>query len=59
MIVWPENLIEELAYKRALFVLGSGVTATSQNEDGKKPKTWSAFLEGVSHLLHVQRLDQF
>ena len=51
MITWPENLIEELAYKRALFVLGSGVSATSQNEDGIKPKTWSDFLEDAKLLM--------
>ena len=65
MITWPENLIEELElysfwvlvshlkmrWNKTLFVLGSGVSATSQNEDGIKPKTWSAFLEDAKSLM--------
>jgi len=51
MISWPNNLIEELAYKRALFVLGSGVSATSQNENGIRPKTWIEFLTDAKSLM--------
>jgi hypothetical protein len=45
--VWPENLIEELAYRRCLIFLGSGVSATSRNSDGKAPDTWGEFLNNV------------
>lgn len=57
MITWPENLIEELAYKRALFVLGSGISATSQNEEGVRPKTWSDFLEDAKLLMENKNCE--
>ena len=57
MITWPENLIEELAYKRALLVLGSGVSATSQNDEGLSPKTWSKFLEDAKSLMENKNCE--
>ena len=57
MITWPENLIEELAYKRALLVLGSGVSATSQNDKGLRPKTWSKFLEDAKTLMENKNCE--
>jgi len=45
MIKWPDQLIEDIARKRSVLVLGSGVSANSTNSAGQKPKTWAAFLE--------------
>ena len=45
--IWPENLVEELAYRRCLIFLGSGISATAKNKDGKSPDTWGDFLENV------------
>lgn len=28
--IWPDNLVEELAYRRCLIFLGSGVSATAK-----------------------------
>lgn len=43
-ITWPEALIEELANRRCIIFLGSGVSATAKNADGRSPKTWERFI---------------
>lgn len=50
-IVWPENLIEELAYRRGILFLGSGISATAVNEEGNSPDTWGDFLTNVKNLI--------
>ncbi len=45
--IWPDNLVEELAYRRCLIFLGSGISATAKNDDGESPDTWGAFLDNV------------
>ncbi|MGQ4680717.1 SIR2 family protein [Paenibacillus polymyxa] len=50
-IIWPNNLIEELAYRRAILFLGSGVSATAKNDDGKSPETWGEFLNNIKALM--------
>jgi hypothetical protein len=50
-IIWPENLIEELAYRRAILFLGSGVSATAKNDRGESPDTWGEFLNKIKTLM--------
>ena len=45
--IWPDNLVEELAYSRCLIFLGSGISATAKNDAGESPDTWGAFLDNV------------
>lgn len=45
--IWPDNLVEELAYRRCLIFLGSGISATAKNDDGESPDTGGAFLDNV------------
>lgn len=45
--IWPDNLVEELAYRRCLIFLGYGISATAKNDDGESPDTWGAFLDNV------------
>ena len=49
--IWPDNLVEELAYRRCLIFLGSGISATAKNDDGESPDTWGAFLNNVKSKL--------
>jgi hypothetical protein len=44
MTKWPENLIEEIASRRAIIFLGSGVSASSVNKKGESPLDWKSFL---------------
>lgn len=45
MIEWPAELISDIARRRVVLFLGSGISRNSSNADGRKPKTWVQFLE--------------
>ena len=47
----PETLIEELASKRCILFLGSGVSATAKDKDGKSPLTWKEFVDGIKNTI--------
>lgn len=47
MIRWPNELIDDIAKRKSVLYLGSGISAASKNDDGKSPATWSKFLEGI------------
>ena len=55
MITTPPNLIREIANKRVIFFLGSGISANSEasakDSDIKKPLTWGNFITGVKDLV--------
>ena len=44
-MVWPENLIEELAYRRCIIFIGAGISATAKNASGETPVIWEDFLK--------------
>jgi hypothetical protein len=48
MINWPEDLIDDIARRRCVLVLGAGVSKNSQNADGLRPKDWKEFLMTAS-----------
>lgn len=47
MIDWPENLVNDIARRRAVIVIGSGVSrhSVAANDQNSRPPTWKAFLE--------------
>lgn len=45
MINWPDILVEDIARRRCVIYLGSGVSHNSKNAAGDHPMTWRAFLE--------------
>lgn len=42
---WPDDLVLELARKKCVIFLGSGISANAQDRSGKHPPTWRIFLE--------------
>jgi hypothetical protein len=44
LIAWPGSLVREIAKQRAVFFLGSGVSASSEDIAGNRPATWRDFL---------------
>lgn len=56
-INWPANLIEEIAYRRCILFLGSGISATSKNISGNKPPTWGTFIEEIKKLIKLPKED--
>lgn len=55
MINTPPNLIREIANKRVIFFMGSGISANSQSANQhsqvRKPLTWGKFVAGVKELV--------
>ena len=44
MIEWEPELIQAIARRRCVIVLGAGVSRNSVNQAGKRPDTWEQFL---------------
>lgn len=44
MISWPESLIDTIARRRSVIMIGAGVSKNSANNTGKRPATWEEFL---------------
>lgn len=42
---WPEDLVLEIARKKCVLFLGSGISANAVDADGNHPPTWRQFLE--------------
>ena len=58
MINWPDYLVKDIARRRCVIYLGSGVSHNSENAEGDHPMTWRAFLEdsvGKSNLSTDQK----
>jgi hypothetical protein len=48
MINWPNSLVEEIASKRAILFLGSGISSSSINIAGTRPPSWKMLLEDAN-----------
>jgi len=51
MIKWDDTLIDAIARRRVVIVLGAGVSSNAKNTDGKSPKKWKDLLEGYKSLV--------
>lgn len=51
MINWPNHLIEDIARRKCVLVLGAGISKNSKNQQNVRPKDWKEFLiEAYSNL---------
>lgn len=48
MIQWNEEVIDAIARRRSVIMIGSGVSRNSTNQDGRRPATWVDFLNMAS-----------
>lgn len=55
MIDWPQELVADLGRRKAVVVLGSGISRNSVNADGKRPSDWVEFLNTVSDEINPKR----
>lgn len=46
-LIWPDKLVEEIAYRRCILFLGSGISATAKDEEGNSPQTWAQILASI------------
>jgi len=51
VVAWPEDLIDEVAARRCVIVLGAGASASSASKDGTHPPAWAGLLEGALDLV--------
>ncbi|WP_186090841.1 SIR2 family protein [Burkholderia gladioli] len=51
MITWDNDLINAIARRRSVIVIGSGVSKNSTNAAGKRPASWEEFLKEASNSL--------
>ncbi|MCT4703229.1 SIR2 family protein [Enterobacteriaceae bacterium H20N1] len=51
MISWPVELIKDIARRKSVIYIGSGVSMNSVNRHGRRPKTWASLLEEM--LAHI------
>jgi hypothetical protein len=47
MIDWPEELVSDLARRRCVVVMGSGVFANACDSGGKHPPTWAGLVNEI------------
>lgn len=48
MIDWPENLVWDIAARRAVLFLGAGVSRNAVNRQGVHPREWTDFLKHLA-----------
>ncbi|CAA0080288.1 Uncharacterised protein [Halioglobus japonicus] len=49
MIAWSDELVEVIARRRCVIVIGAGISKNSVNKDGKRPATWEEFLRDCAN----------
>ncbi|QWG17909.1 SIR2 family protein [Bradyrhizobium sediminis] len=47
MIQWPDQLVTDIARRRAVLMIGSGISRHSVGQNGSRPPTWHGFLEAA------------
>lgn len=47
MLKWPEEVVSDIARRKCVLFLGSGVSRNSVNSSGRRPKTWHVFLSDL------------
>jgi len=43
-MIWPKELIVDIARRQCVIFLGAGISRNSKNKAGRQPKTWEMFL---------------
>ena len=60
MIKWPKEVVSDIARRRCVVFLGSGISLNSVNAAGRRPKTWLSFLkstlEDINPKAHIKKL---
>ncbi|MEL4402776.1 SIR2 family protein [Shewanella algae] len=60
MIKWPKEVLSDIARRRCVLFLGSGISLNSVNVNGRRPKTWLSFLEStledINPKAHIKKL---
>ena len=55
---WPDNLVEEIAYRRCIIFFGAGISASSRDDDGNVPLCWGDFINKIKELSQLSIDDK-
>lgn len=55
MINWPKPVVQAIARRRAVMLIGSGVSANAATDTGTHPPTWGAFLQETHQKLEKKQ----
>jgi hypothetical protein len=56
MIRWDDYLIKELAARRCIIIVGSGISKNSTSAVGRRPKTWEEFLVAATKKINSRTI---
>jgi len=59
IIIWPKSLVTEIAERRCIIFIGSGVSAGCKNSIGEQPKDWDSFLRAGIYRLGDRDAKEF
>jgi|10_taG_2_1085330.scaffolds.fasta_scaffold00002_169 hypothetical protein len=63
MVKWPKEVVSDIARRRCVVFLGSGISLNSVNATGRRPKTWFSFLEStledINPKAHIKKLLKY
>lgn len=45
MITWPDEVVSDIARRKAVLVLGAGISMNAKTNDGRRPKSWIQLLQ--------------
>lgn len=49
---WPDQLVEDIARRKAVLYIGAGVSASATGDNGKRPPGWVDFLKAANRKLN-------
>jgi hypothetical protein len=52
MVDWPQDLVRDIARRRCILVVGSGVSRQAVGLEGERPPTWEGFLRKANEDVH-------
>ncbi|WEJ71433.1 SIR2 family protein [Pseudomonas sp. PSE14] len=59
MIDWPTGLVEAIARRRCVVMIGAGVSKNSENAQGKRPAAWEEFLRScLQHIAGTEYVEE-
>ena len=59
MALWPQSVVQEVAERRAVFVIGAGASMAAQDGTGRRPPSWAELLKSLSDGLGDSREKRY
>lgn len=56
-MIWPDELVDDIARRRSIIVIGSGISRHSRGEHGAQPPMWKNFLLDANERLGKNRSE--